>query len=377
MRKALILLLVVALRLQSAEPARLGLDRDQLARISSRMKGFADEGRIGGAVMLIARPDGIAFSEAVGYRDIEMSEPMQKDTIFRVASITKPVTAIGIMMLQEEGRLLLRARLDQYLPEFEHLRLKDGSEPSRRLTVQDLMIHASGMLGSEDALSAVGENYGTRTLADVVAVYARTPLEHEPGTKFLYTAAGFDTLGRIIEVVSGRPYESFIEERIFGPLGMKDSHFFLPREKQDRFAQFRDRALREEFSDEGRTVFPAPAWGLYSTAHDLGVLLQMMMNRGTHNGQRLLSPASVYAMTTNHLPKDVNRRYGLGWSVIRPDQAPLSSGNGFYHSGGTGALAWVDREKDLALVFLIHQDDRNRSYVRAVFRTMATAAVVD
>ena len=377
MRKVLIVLLVIALDLQSADPAKLGMDPDQLALISTRMKEFVDEGRIGGAVMLIARPNGIAFSEAVGHRDIEMREPMQVDTIFRVASITKPVTAIGIMMLQEEGRLVIRAPLDRYLPEFRGLRLKNGSEPSRPVTVQDLMTHTSGMVGSAAARSVVGESFGTKTLADVVEVYSQTPLEHEPGAKFLYTAAGFDTLGRIIEVVSGRSYETFMEERIFGPLGMKDSHFFLPPEKEDRFAQFRDSALRMEYSGEGRTVFPAPASGLCSTTNDLGALLQMMMNRGTHNGQRFLSPASVDAMTTNKLPKEASRRYGLGWSVIRPGRAPLSSGNVFYHNGGTGASAWVDRQKDLALVFLIHQDDRNRSYVRAVFRAMATTAVAD
>ena len=152
MRKVLIVLLAIALDLQSADPAKLGMDKDQLALISTRMKEFVDEGRIGGAVMLIARPNGIAFSEAVGHRDIEMREPMHADTIFRVASITKPVTAISIMMLQEEGRLLIRSPVDQYLPEFRGLRLKNGSEPSRRVTVQDLMTHTSGMVGSATAV---------------------------------------------------------------------------------------------------------------------------------------------------------------------------------------------------------------------------------
>ena len=175
MRRVLIVLLAIALDLQSADPAKLGMDSDQLALISTRMKEFVDEGRIGGAVMLIARPNGIAFSEAVGHRDIEMREPMRVDTIFRVASITKPVTAIGIMMLQEEGRLVIRAPLDRYLPEFRGLRLKNGSEPSRPVTVQDLMTHTSGMVGSAAALSIVGENFGTKTLADVVEVYSQTP----------------------------------------------------------------------------------------------------------------------------------------------------------------------------------------------------------
>ena len=388
MRRILLVLLAAALNLQSADTTNLGMDSDRLARISTRMKEFVQEGRIAGAVMLVARRDGFAFSDAVGYRDIEMRKPMRTDTIFRVASITKPVTAIGLMMLQEEGSLLISSRLDRHVPEFKGLRLRDGAEPSRPVTIHDLMTHTSGMAHHPDG----PDGAPSKRLAEAVEKYAQSPLEFEPGTKFLYSSAGFETLGRIIEVVSGRSYETFLEERIFGPLGMKDSSFFLSPEKRDRLAQLQEGELRRLFhdsSEEGRG-FPNPAGGLFSTAADLGVLLQMMLNRGTYDGQRLLSPASVEAMTTNQIPEELGRKWGLGWRVASrsgriggwlrewENRLPaLGSARAFGHGGVTGVSVWVDPGRDLARVFLIHQTDSEASYVKNVFRVMAYAAVVD
>jgi CubicO group peptidase (beta-lactamase class C family) len=388
MRKVLTVVLAAVLNLQSADPAELGMDPDRLARISARMKQFVQEGRIAGAVMLLARHDRIALLEAVGYQDLEAKKPMRVDTIFRVASIAKPVTVTGAMMLQENGLLTINDIVVRHLPEFRNLRMDSGARPSRPLTIRQLMTHTSGMAIERDAYKG---GVMKMPLSEIAAMLAETPLASEPGTKWAYSSPGIDTLGRVIEVVSGKSFEAFIEERIFSPLGMKDSGFFLSprgRARLASFYRFSDGKLQHgavpntyagDHHREGRRN-PGPAFGLYSAAPDLGALLQMMLNRGTYDGRRLLSPASVKAMTTNQLPEELGVKWGLGWSVASgPGRVggPLGSATAFGHNGSTGVSVWADPGRDLAGVFLIHQAGWESRHVRNVFMAMATAAVVD
>ena len=320
------------------------MDPERLARIPARMKEFLDSGTIAGAVTLVAR-HGVAVSlEAVGYQDLETKTPMRSDSIFQIRSMTKPITAVGIMILLEEGRLLLSDPVEKYVPEFRDQLVVDKrlgekvlttKKPSRPITIRDLLTHTSGM--PEDEVPT--HHKQGKTLAENVAILSQEPLEFEPGTKFLYSDAGFETLGRIIEVASGQPYEKFIEQRILRPLGMKDSFFFPPAEKYNRIASAYkpqngklkrvEGSLNPDWQTQGPEAYrafvasveyPGPSWGMFSTASDMAAFYQMMLNGGTYNGVRILSRASVEAMTAVQTGDLVPERwwgYGLGWGIHR------------------------------------------------------------
>ena len=368
--------------------AQTGMDPERLALISTRLQEFVEEGQIAGAVMVLARHDGIVLLEAVGYQDLETKTPMRTDAIFRMASVAKPMTALGIMVLQEDGRLSIRDRVGRHLPDFRNLQPEAASDRPRPVTLQRLMTHTSGMASERDIFEL---DYLSESLTDVVATYASKPLAYSPGTRFIYSSPGFDILGRVIEVVSGTSYEAFMEERVFGPLGMEDSGFFVQPEHRDRIPSFyriEDGRLHEgawpnsysgDLPHEGR-IFPAPAFGLYSTAPDLGALLQMMLSGGTYDGRRILSRASVTAMTVDQIRDDEIAAWGLGWTVARRSGSlggPLASSRAYGHGGSTGVSVWVDPENDLAGAFLTHQVGRESAFALNAFMTMAVAAVVD
>ncbi len=375
---------------------KAGMDPERLARIPARMKEFVDSGTIAGAVTLVARHGVVASLEAVGYQDLESKKPMRTDTIFSIASMTKSLTAVGIMILLEEGRLLLSDPVEKHLPEFRDqvmVERRDGykvvatKKPSRPITIRDLLTHA-GMPGDGAPRdpSLPREVGRGKTLAEAVHILAQQPLEFEPGTKYDYSSVGFVTLGRIIEVVSGKLYEEFIEQRITRPLAMKDTFFIPPPEKCDRLASgydLEDGKLRKCQSPlfdlcrkAGNQVFQGSPGGQWlSTASDLFAFYQMMLNGGIYKGSRILSRASVEVMTTVHTgdlpasgssptpsdpaarPDDVHAAgmrqlgYGLGWFVIREPSAPhalaLQSIGSYGHGGRSGATAWVDPKKDL------------------------------
>ena len=370
--------------------AQTGMDPERLAQIPTRLQEFVEEGKIAGAVMLLARHDGVVLLAAVGYQDLETKTPMRTDAIFRMASIAKPMTALGIMVLQEDGRLSIRDRVARHLPDFRNLQAEAASERPRPVILEQLMTHMSGMASETDLYE---QDFMARSLADVVATYSSRPLASAPGTRFIYSSPGFDILGRVIEVVSGMTYEAFMEERVFGPMGMEDSGFFVPPEHRGRMSSFyriEDDRLQEgawpntysgDLPHDGR-IFPAPAFGLYSTAPDLGAMLQMLLSGGTYDGRRVLSRASVTAMTIDHIRDDEKPARGLGWSVARQGQTfgpggPLASSRAYGHGGSSGVNVWVDPDNDLAGAFLIHQVGTESSSALNAFMTMAAAAVVD
>ncbi len=381
------------------------MDAERLARIPARMKEFVDSGTIAGAVTLVAR-DGVVVSlEAVGYQDLETKTPMRTDSIFQIRSMTKPITAVGIMILLEEGRLLLSDPVEKYVPEFRDQLVVDKREgdkvlttknPSRPITIRDLLTHTSGMVFKTDKVLS------SKTLAEYVASLPQEPLKFEPGTQFSYSDAGFDTLGRVIEVASGQPYEEFITQRILRPLGMKDSFFFPPPEKCRRIASHYEpqngKLRRVESSanpdwqkPEGCRAFaagvyyPGPSWGMFSTASDMAAFHQMMLSGGTYKGVRILSRASVEVMTAVHtgdLVGDGAWGWGLGWVVQRDRQnyeafALVSIGT-FGHGGVRGTWGWVDPHKDLVGIFMIQfQPGKAQQSVRDTFIAMTYAAIAD
>lgn len=401
-----------ALPVQDAEAS---FDQVRLARMRARMNQFVDQGTIAGAVTLLTHRGRIVSVNAVGYQDLELKIPMDVRSIFQVRSMTKTVTATGIMILLEEGRLLLTDPVEKYVPEFrdpavavvrEGERVVSTRKAARPITIYHLLTHTAGT-----SSGTVGER--EMTLARAVAARSKRPLEFDPGDGFRYSDTGYEVLGRIIEVVSGRSYEDFIAERILRPLRMHDSFFFPPPDKCSRIAshyQRTDQGLRRyrgylnpqwnrmsgcrAYADSVRHV--GPSWGLFSTADDMAAFYQMMLNGGSHGGVRIISPASIQAMTTPHtgervggpneLPGSILPRFnpwerpGLGWFITgdprRYDGYLLPPGT-YLHGGLRGTLGWVDPRTGLigVLMIQVENEDAIGALVRNTFIAMAYAAL--
>jgi len=288
---------------EKTDPAAAGMNREWLARIPARMKEYVDAGKTAGVVTLVARHGHVAELDAVGYQDLESKKPMRTDTIFRIASLTKPITCAGIMVLVDEGRVSLIDPVEKFLPEFKDLKVNpcgtrggincEHVTPHRPINLIDLMTHTSGLPGAAPSGDA-------KTLAEAVAAVAKTTLLFEPGTDWNYSNIGIAALGRVIEVVAHQPYDQFLAQRIFEPLAMHDTFFFIPSEKEERVASFYtynpDGLKRVPMSP---AKYPTPQGGLLSTAADLARFHQMMLDKGTLNGRRILSAAAVEAMTTS------------------------------------------------------------------------------
>lgn len=420
MRRSVVIFVLLSLLVQNAAEAQSrrrgkqalakaagsrGIDEYRISLIPARMKSFVDQGRAAGIVTLVAHRGEIVHQGAVGFQDLESKTPMRANTIFQIASMTKPITAVGVMILVEDGLLAITDPVQKYLPNFASIQLevaakeKEGRDtenelseikkPSRPITIRDLMTHTSGMGGGypEDLKDLF--NKRARTLAEAVDAFAQLPLEFEPGTRWGYSNMGIATLGRIIEIVSGKSYEAFISERIFQPLGMKDSHFLLPNSKYDRIAviyQWDGRALKKANIDLYRAdaKYPAPEAGLYSTAPDLFRFYQMTLNGGAFSGRRILSKASVDLMTRVHTGDlragfSPGMGFGLGWSVVRNVEGMfrLNSIGTYGHGGLYRTYGFVDPQKELVGIILFQRlsGDGDMADEISAFVAMASAAV--
>ena len=392
------------LSLAADDPAHAaGMNGTILSQIPQRIKHFIDEGTVAGAVTLVAHDHDTVDFDALGMADIEAGRPMKKETIFQIMSMTKPVTAIGIMMLAEEGKLALRDPVEQYLPEFHNqyvaINLGPDAErlrvPDHPITIRDLMTHTAGI---QDPAPAAIHDYPQLMnvpLAEVVRQLAKQPLLFQPGTQWSYSSPGIEILGRLIEVCSGSKYEDFITDRILRPLGMKDSFFYPPADKIARIAmvyvQKDGKLVRAPATILGGdptkyrqgAVFPAPGWGLYSTAEDLLHLYRMMLNNGIYEGRRYLSPFSVHLMTEAHTtgihPVGWMRGadYGLAWEVVTDPLGELAGhSKGTYgHGGAFGTQGWIDPQNDLISILLIQRSDGGTDSMRNIFLTMAEASI--
>lgn len=407
-RAAIVLILLLAIPAaevfaqRRAPRQKAGQDATRLERIRVRMREFVDAGRASGIVTLVGYKGAIADLSAVGLRDLETKKPMEPDTIFQIASMTKPVTALGIMILMEEGRLTPADPVRKYLPKFAAQKLQvraaesdqtgelsEIRSPSRAITIGDLLTHTSGMGGGYPKGFEDLFNRRDRTLAEAVDAFPERHLEFEPGSRWGYSNMGIATLGRIIEVVSGQPFDDFIAERVFKPLGMKDTHFFVPVEKRDRIAtiyRFDGEKLSKADVDLYRegAKYPAPEGGLYSTAGDLFRLYQMMLNGGELEGRRIISRATVDLMTRNHTGDlragfSPGMGYGYGWSVIRDASGMfrLQSIGTFGHGGLWKTWGYADPSKGLVGIILMQRlsDDGDLSDEFNAFATLAGAAV--
>ena len=355
-------------------PNAPALDAARLAEVPKQFQKFVDEGAIAGAVTLVARHDKVVALEAVGFADLASKKPMKSDNLFWIASMTKPLTATAVLMLQEAGKLNVNDPVEKYLPEFHgqwmiaenatnSLLLK---RPARPITLHDLLTHTSG-------LGDMPPPRVETTLAELVIGYANKPLAFEPGSKWTYSTAGINTLGRIVEVVSGQPFAEFLDERMLHPLGMKSTTFWPTARQARRLATAyapgpggKGLAPVDIYFIKGgvenRARPPLPGGGLFSTAEDMAKFYQCILNDGIAGGKRLLSKEAVAQMTsvqTGELKCGFvdGMAFGLGWGVVKQPQgvtAMLSSGT-FGHGGAYGTQGWVDAQNDLIYVMMIQR----------------------
>ena len=394
-RAMFVVLLVVVFAPQSllaqgltvAVPESVGMSSERLERLTAALQGYVDEGRLAGAVAIVARRGKIAYMDAVGYRDVGSRTPMTTDAIFRIASQTKALASVGVMLLQEEGRLLITDPVGKYLPEFMETTVAepDGSGgynvvPAKRpITIRDLLTHTAGIsYGNGPAADRWAEAGITgwyfadrdEPVGDVMARLAGLPLDGHPGEAWIY-GYNTDILGAMIEKISGQTLDAFLGERLFGPLGMDDTHFFLPAGKVDRLATVysaTDGGGIERAPDPGHMVgqgayvdgprrsFSAGA-GLVSTASDYARFLQMMLNGGELDGVRVLSRKTVESMTVGHtgdIPFRPGQSFGLGFSVVEDPAAlglPASVGE-FAWGGAYHSTYWVDPAEELVVAYM-------------------------
>lgn len=385
--------LVALMSIVPAVGAAPGSDDDAkppaIARIGERMEKFVHDGEIAGAVTLVATRDRVVHLEATGKADLASGRPMRPDTIFWIASMTKPVTATAVMMLQEEGKLSVEDPVEKYIPEFG--RLKTAADRPARVTIRHLLTHTSGLGEISGA-----EARGIKNLAGVIPLYVARPVAFEPGTKWVYCQSGINSAARVVEIVSGQSFDEFVDRRLFRPLGMKDTTFYLTEEQVPRLATSYRRAgkgglepaevrILNGQSPTSHDRFPAANGGLYSTAPDYARFCQMILNGGELDGRRYLEPESVKRMTTLKTGDlktgfTPGNGWGLGWCVVREPQgvsAVLSPGT-FGHGGAYGTQAWIDPAKGRIYILMIQRSDFPNSdgtEVRRAFQEEAASAL--
>ena len=404
-----------------------GLSPERLARIDDHFdQRFIEPRRIAGALTLVARRGEVAFCSPVGMMDIEREKPMQEDTIFRIYSMTKPITSVALITLYEEGRFQLTDAVSRFIPAWRDQRVfVSGNHPThmtapveRPMTVRDLMSHQSGLtygfsnrtnvdaayrsLGFGAATAGAGEPR-EYTLSEMVEGLAEVPLEFSPGKKRNYSVST-DILGYLVEVISGQPFDQYVQERVLDPLGMVDSGFSVPAEKVDRFAANYDRGVdkRLVLSDDPATssYLPPPAFvsrggGMVATAEDYWRFCQMLLNGGELNGERILGPKTIELMTMNHLAdgKDLSAMavggfsettndgigFGLGFAmVLDVAETQVSGSVGEYYWGGAAStIFWNDPSEDLNVVFMTQLMPSGTFNFRGQLKQLVYSSIVD
>jgi CubicO group peptidase (beta-lactamase class C family) len=399
--------------LPTAKPEKVGLSSERLERLEQVMQAYVDQEKVAGMITMIARRGRVAHFERYGLRDLEEKEPMELDTIFRIYSMTKPVTSVALMMLYEEGKFELTDPVSKFIPEFGALEVYAGGpkeemvlvELERPVNIKDLLVHTAGLTYGIFSSSPVDDLYVEAdvlsedgTLKDMVRKLGEIPLRFQPGSEWHYGVAT-DVLGYLIEVISGQPLDRFLAERIFEPLKMKDTAFHVAKRKRGRFAAMHkvdeDGVLSRDDTEWTKAFDEPPTFlsgggGLVSTASDYMRFCAMMLGGGTLDGVRLLSRKTVELMTTNHLPDELvpirfesgavdGYGFGLGFSVRLNLADPSSLGSvGMYRWGGyANTLFWIDPQEDLIAIALLQYLPYGHYPIQEKFQTLTYQAIAD
>jgi len=401
---------------KAAKPENVGLSKERLQRISAWIQSDVDKKVVPGAVVMVLRKGKIAYFEAFGYQDREKNIPMKRDSIFRIASMTKPFTSLAIMMLAEEGKIQLPVPVSVYLPEFKNLKVGVEKQdpttgktelvletPAREMTVQDLLRHTSGLTYAFLGKSMVKDLYNgakafdfDQTNAELVTKLSQIPLQHHPGTTWDYSQST-DVLARIVEIVSGSEFDTFIAERIVKPLKLTDTAFWA--EGVERQARIAESQIPPPWLWD---LTKKPKWlsggtGLVSTAHDYARLCLMFLNGGALDGVRLVSRKTIEHMTSNHVPPgyisaypiqtqiawpsfslETGQGFGLGFAInSEPERSPLPGSKGsYYWMGILGTHFWVDPKEQLIGILMIQAQPQAMPYVYRM-RHFVYQAIVD
>lgn len=400
---ALLLLPLGAASLPTAKPEEVGLSTERLQRIHEMILRRLAAKELSGAVTLVARRGRVVQHEALGVIDLDSNKPMTKETLFRLASSSKPVTAVAVLILLEEGKLKLTDPVSKYIPEFKNPRVMVEVERSpepmvdrppsaektftvpadREITIIDLLTHTSGLASggpsNGEFMKLFKARKPTETLADFIPRLGALPLDFQPGTRWRYSGlAAFDTLGRIVEIVSGLPFDQFLRTRLFDPLGMKDTFFNVPDKDQPRLATIYNHTEKGLEKPSNPLLIGSPSYfsgagGLVSTAADYFQFAQMLCNGGQLNGKRILSPWTVDLMMSNNVGdlflgqsgrphKGVG--FGLGGEVVlNGAEARMRKPNGSYGwDGAFGTYWWVNRKEQMVAIIFVQTPGRSQQY---------------
>lgn len=402
-----------------ASPEDVGMSSAGLRNVSRLVQGYIDERKLPGAISLVARRGRVVHFEMYGMMDDERQKPMRAEAIFRFYSMTKPIASVGLMMLYEEGRFQLDDPASRFIPELKNLKVfKSGTadnfetrDPAREMTVRDLLMHTSGLVG-RDTASPVGELYrraglkgadSAFTLEDMIHKLKSIPLEVDPGSRWIY-GISTDLVGYLCEVISGLPFDRYLEERVLGPLGMVDSGFTVPPSKVDRFAANyapsagdpRYRLVDDPATSpytQPRTYFSGSG-GLVSTAGDYLRFCTMLRNGGELDGVRILGPRTLQLMTLNHLPggKDLatmaqnagetqreGQGFGLGFAVLLDQTVAqiIGTPGEFYWGGAASTAFFVNPKEDLIMIFLTQLRPSSTYPIRRELRTTIYSSIID
>ncbi len=415
-----------AAKLIEAEPEDVGLSTSKLGNVSRLVQGYIDDKKIPGAISMVARRGKVVHFETYGKMDEEAGKEMTPDTIFRIYSMTKPIASVALMTLYEEGRFQLDDPASRFIPEWKNLKVFAGGSaddpdlraPARPMSIRDLLMHMSGLAGGLGAPEAsptselfrragvrgLGQE-GAHTLADMVRKVATVPLQFDPGTSWNY-GISTDVVGYLCEVISGLPFDRFLQERIFQPLRMVDSGFQVPESEKDRFAACYRRGGENEPSyilqdapaespyTKPRTYFSG-AGGMVSTAADYMRFCKMLANGGELDGARILGKRTVDFMATNHLPEGGDLAsigmsrfnettmdgigFGLGFAVLMdPAKAQIIGTPGEYYWGGAASTAFfINPQEDLIMVFLTQLLPSSAYAFRRELRATIYTSIID
>ena len=388
----------------ASKPEDVGFSSKRLETAHEVFKADVEAKRTPGSVLLIVRNGKIAFYDPVGFQDRAAATPMKKDSIFRIASMSKPITTVAAMILAEEGKIDVAAPVAQYLPEFKDVKVgPEGAPPKRPMTIQDLMRHTSGLTYGLFGNSPVDQMYrkapifNAPSLESMVKTIASMPLLHQPGEFWEYSV-GVDVLGRVVEVASGKDLDTFVRERITGPLKMPDTGFWVKPESLSRLAK-PDGAANAPFEDATKkpNIFSGGG-GMLSTAGEYARFCQMLLNGGELDGVRILSPKTIALMTSDQLDSKVERHtpvaaaigpfgpipemgtsFGLGFAIrVDPGRNPMPGSVGDFSWGGiTGTLFWVDPQTKLVAVLMAQSPQLYLNQVWRQARVMVYQAMTN